>query len=141
MPRERIPEFCYVRKDFTLDWYSGTGAGGQYRNKTQNSLRLTHLPSGIMVTAADNRERSTNLRNAFARLRPKLEAWIRAQIGEQTYPRSNEVVRTYHEPDNYVIDHSSGERIAWSELDKKVGDLIEARARAGATDKASGRIR
>ena len=140
MTRERLPEFCYTRKDFVLDWYSGTGAGGQYRNKTQNSLRLRHIPSGLVVTAADNRDRSTNLRNAFARLRPGLEAWIRAQIGEKTYPRSNEVVRTYHEPDNYILDHASGERAPWSEIDKGVGSLIEARARAGATGKQSGRV-
>lgn len=140
MLRERIPEFCYTRKDFALEWYSGTGAGGQHRNKHQNSLRLRHLPSGIVVSAADNRDRPTNIRNAFKRLKPLLEAWIRAQIGEQTYPRSSEVVRTYHEADNRVMDHASGEQIAWSEMDKRIGDLIEARARVGATGKQSGRV-
>jgi len=97
MTRERIPEFCYTKKDFRLDWYSGSGAGGQHRNKHQNCLRLTHIPSGITVTAAEGRDRPGNQRKAFERLRPKLEAWIRAQIGEKTYPRSDEVVRTYHE--------------------------------------------
>ena len=139
--RERIEEFCYTRKDFVLDWYSGSGAGGQHRNKHQNCLRLTHIASGITVTAADGRERPANLRRAFERLRPKLEAWIRAQIGEQTYPRFGEVVRTYHEADNRVVDHASGEQIAWAELDKRFGDMIEARARAGATGKKSGRAR
>lgn len=141
MPREPIPEFCYTRKDFVLDWYSGSGAGGQHRNKHQNCLRLTHIPSGITVTAADGRDRPGNQRKAFERLRPKLEAWIRAQIGEQTYPRSNEVVRTYHEADNRVTDHASGEQMSWSELEKRFGDMIEARARTGATGKQSGRTR
>ena len=140
MTRELIPAFCYTRKDFALEWYSGTGAGGQYRNKHQNSLRLRHLPSGIMVTAADNRDRPTNIRNAFKRMREPLLAWIRAQIGETVYPRSNEVVRTYHEADNRVMDHASGEQIAWSELDKRFGEMVEARARAGATGKQSGRV-
>lgn len=130
MARERIAQFCYTRKDFTLDWYSGSGAGGQHRNKHQNCLRLTHIPSGITVTAADGRDRPGNQRTAFERLRPKLEAWIRAQIGEETYPRSDEVVRTYHEADNRVTDHASGEQIAWSELDKKMGDMIRSRAHA-----------
>lgn len=138
--RERIEEFCYTRKDFILDWYSGSGAGGQHRNKHQNCLRLTHVPSGIVVTAADGRERPANLRRAFERLRPKLEVWIKAQIGEQTYPRSDEVVRTYHEADNRVTDHASGEQIAWTELDKRFGEMIEARARVGATGKRSGRL-
>lgn len=138
--RERIDRFCYTRKDFTLDWFSGTGKGGQHRNKHQNCLRLTHIPSGITVMAADGRDRPTNQRIAFERLRPKLEAWVRAQIGETSYPRSNEVVRTYHEADNRVTDHASGEQIAWSELDKRFGDMIEARAKAGPTGKRSGRV-
>ena len=96
----------------------------------QNCLRLTHIPSGITVTAADGRERPSNQRRAFERLKPKLEAWIRAQIGETTYPRSDEVVRTYHEADNRVTDHASGMQIAWSELDKKTDDLIRSRAHA-----------
>ena len=133
MAREPIPEFCYTRKDFVLDWYSGSGAGGQHRNKHQNCLRLTHIPSGITVTAADGRDRPGNQRKAFERLRPKLEAWIRAQIGETTYPRSNEVVRTYHEADNRVTDHATGEQIAWSEKDKKLDDMIRSRAHAVAT--------
>lgn len=130
MSRERIPEFCYTRKDFNLDWYSGSGAGGQHRNKHQNCLRLTHIPSGITVTAADGRDRPTNQRVAFERLKPKLEAWIRAQIGETVYPRSDEIVRTYHEADNRVTDHASGEQIAHSELDKKLDDLVRSRAHA-----------
>lgn len=140
MMREQIAEYSYTRKDFRLDWYSGSGAGGQHRNKHQNCLRLTHIPSGITVTAADGRDRPSNQRRAFERLRPKLEAWVRAQIGEADYPRSDEVVRTYHEADNRVTDHASGEVIAWSELDKRLGDLIEARVRAGAVvGKRSGR--
>lgn len=144
MAKELIPEFCYTRKDFILDWYSGSGAGGQHRNKHQNCLRLTHIPSGITVTAADGRDRPANQRKAFERLKPKLEAWIRAQIGETTYPRSDEVVRTYHEADNRVTDHASGDQIAWSELDKKMGDMVRSRAaavRAGLVPpKKSGRV-
>ena len=82
------------------------------------------------ITAADGRDRPGNQRKAFERLRPKLEAWIRAQIGEKVYPRSDEVVRTYHEVDNRVNDHATGEQIAWSEKDKKLDDLIRSRAHA-----------
>ena len=145
MPRERIEQYCYTRKDFMLDWYSGSGAGGQHRNKHQNCLRLTHIPSGITVTAADGRDRPSNQRKAFERLRPKLESWIRAQIGETEYPRSGEVVRTYHEADNRVTDHASGEQMAWTDLDKKLGDMIRSRAHAVGTGltlpKQSGRAK
>lgn len=127
--REKLHEYCYTRKDFRLDWYSGSGAGGQHRNKHQNCLRLTHIPSGITVQSAEHRDRSSNLRKAFQRLKPKLERWIRAQMGEQSYPRNYEVVRSYNIPDNRVFDHASGKEMAWTELDKRFGDMIEARAK------------
>lgn len=132
MARERIEEYCYTRKDFDLNWYSGSGAGGQHRNKHQNCLRLKHIPSGITVQAADGRDRPTNMRKAFERLRPLLEKWIRQQIGEVDYPRNYETIRTYHEADNWVLDHASGHRFSWTELDKKFDEMITARARAHA---------
>ena len=49
MDKELI--FQATKKDFKLDWFSGSGAGGQHRNKHQNCLRLTHIPSGITVTS------------------------------------------------------------------------------------------
>jgi len=137
--REHLPAFSYTKKDFNLDWFSGSGAGGQNRNKTQNCLRLTHIPSGITVTAQNQRERSANLRDAFRRLKPQLLKWIKSQMHAVAYGRSNETVRTYHEPDNYVKDHSSGETIAFSELDKRFPDLVEARLRSGPGDTKSGR--
>lgn len=144
MARERIERFSYTKKDFVLDWFSGSGAGGQHRNKHQNCLRLTHLPSGITVTSQDARDRPTNQRLCFERLRPKLEVWIRGQMGEVEYPRSDDVIRTYHEADNRVLDHASGEQIAWSELDKKMDLMVRSRARAVALGivppKSSGRV-
>lgn len=139
MTREHLPEFSYTRKDFHLDWYSGSGAGGQHRNKHQNCLRLTHLPSGITVQCADHKSRTQNRRVAFERLRPLLEAWIREQIGEQEYPRSRELVRTYHTVNNWVVDHASGKETAWKNIDKDFDDHVTARARAGITGKQTGR--
>jgi protein subunit release factor A len=141
MTRERLDEFSYTRKDFDLDWYSGTGPGGQNRNKVQACLRLTHRPSGVRVVSADHRTRSQNLSTAMRRLRPLLEAWIRQQIGVTEYPRSDELVRTYHAEDNWVKDHASGTTVPWRDLDKHLDDLIAARARAGANpNKKSGRL-
>lgn len=134
--REKLEKFCYTKKDFKLDWYSGTGAGGQHRNKHQNCLRLTHIPSGITVTAADNRDRVSNQRTAFERLRPKLLSWVQDQLRGDSVPesaRSDEIIRTYHEADNRVKDHASGLTMAWTELDKKFGDLVEARRLAELT--------
>lgn len=49
--------------DFRIDWFSGTGAGGQHRNKSQNSCRITHLPTGFSETR-QSRSRSKNLEDA-----------------------------------------------------------------------------
>lgn len=129
MMREKLHEYSYTRKDFRLDWYSGTGAGGQHRNKHQNCLRLTHIPSGITTQSAEHRDRASNLRKAFERLRPLLLSWIRAQIGEKTYPRNDEVVRSYNIVDNRVIDHASGLEMSWSEMEKKFDEMVNVRAR------------
>jgi protein subunit release factor A len=137
--REHIPEFSYTKRDFRLDWYSGSGAGGQKRNKTQNCLRLTHLPSGITVVAADHKERPANQKAAFRRLKPLLEKWIREQIDSAEYPRSNELVRTYHVVDNEVRDHSTGITVSWDQIEKHFDDLVQARARQGAGNTQSGR--
>lgn len=125
--KERLEQFCYTKKDFKLDWFSGTGKGGQHRNKHQNCLRLTHIPSGITVSATESRERPANQRTAFQRLKPKLAAWVREQLNEGSGFRSNETVRTYHAVDNRVKDHASGVQIAYSDLDKRFPDLVDAR--------------
>jgi len=54
--------FSVTKKDLEIEYFSGTGAGGQYRNKHQNCVRLKHPDSGAIVTGQSNRERSSNLR-------------------------------------------------------------------------------
>jgi peptide chain release factor 1 len=119
--------YSYTRKDFILDWYSGSGAGGQRRNKVQCCLRLTHIPSGITVGATEHAHRNANLRLAFQRLRPLLEKWIKEQLNTQTYPKNYDVIRTYNVVDNRVTDHASGQQFSWSEIEKDMDKLINAR--------------
>ena len=129
---ERIEQFCYTKKDFKIDWFSGTGPGGQNRNKVQTCVRITHIPSGLTATGQRDRSRTTNFRNAFNDLGVKLKPWIEAEIRQQAPERNKvaETIRTYHYADNRVVDHASRFRIAASELDKKFGELIEARQSA-----------
>ena len=65
--------FSITKKDFDIQYFSGTGAGGQHRNKHQNCVRLTHRDSGVTVTAQNSRSRQTNLREAFQSLLNKSE--------------------------------------------------------------------
>jgi protein subunit release factor B len=61
-------------KDLRIDFFRASGPGGQHRNKSETGVRLTHLPTGIVVTATESRSRHLNLRQAFARLEMKLAA-------------------------------------------------------------------
>lgn len=121
--------FQATKKDFKLDWFSGTGAGGQHRNKHQNCLRLTHIPTGITTVGQNHRDRPSNQSEAFRKIVPLL---VKHYVGEETkerYPSSNETVRTYHELDNRVVDHKSGEQRRYTDVIYKNGidELIEAR--------------
>jgi protein subunit release factor A len=87
---------------------SGTGAGGQYRNKHQNSCRLIHLPTGIQALGTKNRERGPNLRDAMASLNRRVEE---SKVVAKERRKDAEVVRTYHFERNEVIDYASGLRL------------------------------
>jgi protein subunit release factor A len=91
-------------KDIRIQWYSGTGAGGQYRNKHQNSCRLVHVPTGIQALGTKNRERAANMRDAMAALERRVE-----ESKEVKKERRNDqlVVRTYHFERNEVIDYAT----------------------------------
>lgn len=66
--------------DLRIDFFRASGPGGQHRNKSETGVRLTHLPTGIVVTATESRSRHINLRQAFARLEAKLAARNRPVI-------------------------------------------------------------
>lgn len=125
----KVLVFQTRRVDFRLDWFSGSGAGGQHRNKHQNCLRLTHMPTGITTTGQEERDRPANQRSAFRKMVPLL---VKHYVGEQTrarWPQSDETIRTYHEPDNRVVDHASGEQRQYSDVvgGRDLSSLIEAR--------------
>lgn len=67
-------------RDCRVDLFRGSGPGGQKRNKTSNSVRLTHLPTGIHVIAAESRSQRVNKLHAFRRLRLKLVTDLREPI-------------------------------------------------------------
>jgi protein subunit release factor A len=67
-------------KDIRIDFFRASGPGGQHRNKSETGVRLTHLPTGIVVTATESRSRHLNLKHAFARLEARLAARNRPVI-------------------------------------------------------------
>jgi peptide chain release factor len=62
-----------LKKQVTVETYRSSGPGGQRKNKTETSVRLKHLPSGITAVATEHRLQSQNLRLVFERLRERLE--------------------------------------------------------------------
>ena len=59
-------------KDIRIDYFRGSGPGGQHRNTSETGVRITHLPSGVVATATESRSRNMNLQRAMARLEEKL---------------------------------------------------------------------
>ena len=76
--------FSVTRKDLDITFFSGSGAGGQYRNKHQNCVRIKHRDSSVIVTGQDERSKEQNLRNAFMRLteHPKFKTWLKIKTAE-----------------------------------------------------------
>jgi len=61
-------------KDLKIDYYRGSGPGGQHRNTSETGVRITHLPTGMVATATESRSRHMNQQRAMARLEEKLAA-------------------------------------------------------------------
>lgn len=124
-------ELHLTKKDFKLEWYSGSGAGGQHRNKHQNCCRITHIESGITCVGTSSKSREANQKEAFTNLAYKVIAWYAERDNQQSKKDliSDEVVRTYHAERNEVKDHASGLRQPYKDvvLDRKIDDMIQAR--------------
>ena len=71
--RQKSPtDLDALKKQVVIETYRSSGPGGQRKNKTETSVRLKHLPTGITVIATEHRFQSQNLRLAFERLRERL---------------------------------------------------------------------
>ena len=117
--------------ELKIEWYSGTGCGGQNRNKVQTSCRLTHLPSGIVRTA-QTRSRENSYQQALSNLTASLnsvyENTARAVLSEQkrrqmgTGVNSN-LVRTYCFQHGYVKS-STGKTVTTKQFEKGLIDQL-----------------
>jgi len=73
----------FTENDFSIEWFSGTGKGGQHRNKKQNSCRVVHVPTGL-TESRQGRHREMNLREAFNALESRLRALQCSQEHKKT---------------------------------------------------------
>ena len=129
--------------DLKIDTYRSSGAGGQHVNKTESAIRITHLPTGVVVECQDERSQYKNKDRAMQILRSKLyemeqarqnaavAAERKSQIGSGD---RSERIRTYNFPQNRVTDHRLGgdtknfniDRIINGDLDELIDALVTA---------------
>ncbi len=117
LPEAETVDIEINEKDLKIDTYRSSGAGGQHINKTDSAIRITHLPTGIVVTCQDQRSQTKNKERAMQVLATKLYDYFQGQKDEEyaslrkgqvgTGDRS-ERIRTYNFPQGRVTDHRIG---------------------------------
>jgi peptide chain release factor 1 len=135
---EEIDQIEIVPADLKVDTFRASGAGGQHVNKTDSAIRITHLPSGIVVECQDERSQHKNRSRALSVLSARLlEAERRKQREQEAATRKSligsgdrsERIRTYNFPQGRVTDHRIGltlyqlERVLEGELDELIEPL------------------
>ena len=116
-----------TRKDFKIDWYSGTGAGGQHRNKHQNCCRITHIETGLSAIGTGSKERISNQREAFNKLAKRVVAHL---TPKQERNINKAVIRNYNQSRNEVHDKASGLKMSYAVIINDIEPMIEARRAA-----------
>ncbi len=117
LPEAETVDVEILDKDIKIDTYRSSGAGGQHINKTDSAIRITHFPTGIVVTCQDQRSQTKNKERAMQVLATKLYDFYQGQKDEEyaslrkgqvgTGDRS-ERIRTYNFPQGRVTDHRIG---------------------------------
>ncbi len=149
LPEAETVDVEINEKDIKIDTFRASGAGGQHINKTDSAIRITHFPTGIVVTCQDQRSQTKNKERAMQVLATKLYDYYQGQKDEEyaslrkgqvgTGDRS-ERIRTYNFPQGRVTDHRIGftlyniDEFMNGDLDK----MIEALRIADQTRKLEG---
>jgi peptide chain release factor 1 len=137
LPEVDEVEFSLDPNDLKVETFRSQGAGGQHVNTTDSAVRLTHIPTGVVVSCQNERSQRQNMDRAMrvlmARLKALAEEEVRSQLAAErrsqvgTGDRS-EKIRTYNFPQNRVTDHRVGVTVHGIQqiLDGQIDDLVDA---------------
>ncbi len=141
LPEAQDVEYEINQSDLKIDTFRSSGAGGQHINKTSSAIRITHLPTGMVVECQDERSQYKNKDKAMKVLKSRLlaqkqeeqdsaiAAERKSQVGTG---ERNERIRTYNYPQSRVTDHRIGltlyklEDVLNGDLDEIIDPLIAA---------------
>ena len=148
LPEAEDVEIAIDEKDLKVDTYRSSGAGGQHVNKTESCIRMTHIPTGIVVTCQDERSQIKNREKAMKVMKSRLYDYYNTKYqNEYAANRKSQVgtgdrserIRTYNFPQGRITDHRIGYTIYSLEdfLMGNIGDMIEALAIADREAKLS----
>ena len=124
-------------KDLKIDYYRSSGAGGQHVNKTESAVRITHIPTGIVVECQNERSQIKNRESAMQVLKARLYDHYRS-LQESEYAQNrrmqvgtgdrSERIRTYNYPQGRVTDHRIGMTLYSLDafLDGDIGEMTDA---------------
>jgi protein subunit release factor B len=125
---ERKLILSVTKKDFDISFFSGSGAGGQHRNRHMNSVRIKHRDSGAMATGQDQRSLKDNLRNAFLRCieQPKYKTWERLEVAKRLRDNSalEETVNRQMHESNLKVEIKD-EKGRWKEISEQEWKVLE----------------
>lgn len=117
--------FSVTKKDFRIDFYRGTGKGGQKRNKTENCCRITHIASGAVGKSEEGRSKIHNQQVAFERCiaTKEFQSWCRVECARELGITAQIEAKVDREmrSDNLLIE-GKDEKGLWTKLDKVVNE-------------------
>ncbi len=137
LPEAKNVQIEINEKDLQIDYYRSGGAGGQHVNKTESAIRITHIPTGIIVQCQDERSQGKNKEKAMNWLKSKLYDYYQEQENsEYAQKRKSQVgggercekIRTYNYPQSRVTDHRINMTIYSLEnfMNGDIGEMVEA---------------
>ena len=137
LPEAKNVQIEINEKDLQIDYYRSGGAGGQHVNKTESAIRITHIPTGIVVACQDERSQGKNREKAMNWLKSKLYDYYQSQENSAYAEKRKlqvgggercEKIRTYNYPQSRVTDHRINMTIYSLEnfMNGDIGEMVKA---------------